>query len=595
MANFRQISAEIKSLLESAAVLLADDDVPSIKHVARPFSHFLDSLAQASGNADEVEVYELLHVLFDDFEDEFTAGLSRQQQQEFQHRVRKDRLSQFVSKAVWRRHSSQIQAASKQSAVAAAILYLTAHDVRRACELLMQEKNFNLSLLVAQVAESDSDIQEGLAAQISHWRDQNVLSELSEEIRTLYEILSGNTTIAQGKQNVPAEDRATTFAISERFDLDWIQAFALCLWYGKHKHGDISDVVADFQDKLNTNEESASPVDGNGNEDPLWVVLKISASSKAKGKSRSRVEKPVLPQALSALSQPFVSKKVFRLHNIISAAIPDISIDRAAADDLAMSTAFEASARENVAGAAYALLHLADAAKRAACLRNLLDCHAAGLSVTSPPSLLWTALTIEFQIPASWIYQSKALYARACQEPLAELHYMILAGNFVDAHNCLLQRVAPGLVIDGDWETLKAVLTKFGDDAAQKVDSAVAAAGRDLSTEWKIGGQVYADFVELMTLTDPASTGKRDSVQGNQQLKEKNALIHRLQDGLSGFTARINNGAARLDLNKDRERLEERVAVWEMGKVVARSIEMEHGTGFGDKVCSNAQPGPTST
>ncbi len=596
---------DVKSLLTNCEVSLTDD-VPFIKHDAVPFSKVKEQVVQ-HGGAEELDVYELLHVLFDDFEDDFTLGLSRQQQQEYQLRIRKDRLSKYLAELVWRRHSEHIKAASKVNGATAAVLRLTAKDVHAACDALMQEKNFQLSLLIAQIEQADDAFQDDIVTQISDWRGQNVLSEMSEEIRALYEILAGNTSIAQGKQNVPVEDRASTFAISEKIELDWVQAFSLCLWYGKHKNGDIAEIVAEFQEKLDSNVESATPIHSNGNEDPLWVVLKLFASDsgiRGKGSRTSagaaKVDKPVLPQALSAMSQSFDSRASFRLHHVLSATLPSVAVDQEKADDLALALAFENSARGNVTGAVYALLHLSDSAKRAAQIKNLLDRHAASMPAPAPSYLppLWTALRALFQIPAAWIYQAKALYARSSNESLAELHYLVLAKDYAQAHACLLRRVAPQLVIDEDWETLRHVVAKFGENPAQEVDSAVAAIGDEgIGLEWGNGGGVYADFVELMAMVDPSSSNRRDTGQAvNEKQKQKTALLERLMAALTAMNAQFKaetSALGLLELNKDREKLEERAALFEMGNCVARVVDLENADGGGDKVslsvlCSEA-------
>ncbi|KIW90195.1 uncharacterized protein Z519_08838 [Cladophialophora bantiana CBS 173.52] len=598
ISSLRTVTIE-NSMLTDAQVLLAEN-VPWIKHEAVAFSQIRDHLVQHRIAAGELDIYELLHVLFDDYEDEFTLGLNRQQQQEFQSRIRRDRLSKYLSELVWRRYGDRIKDSSKLNGATAAIMQLTANSIHAACDSLMQEKDFNLALLVAQIGQADSAFQEDIADQISAWRGQRVISEMSEEIRALYEILSGNTNIVQGWQNVPVEDRASTFAISEKFGLDWIQAFALCFWYGKHKNGEIHEVVADFQEKLNSKLESATPFCGeNEYEDPLWVVLKIfagnSGTNKGKAGSRaaasvaSQIEKPVLPQALSALSQPWNSETTFRLHHAIVATIPGISIDQNRSDDLALSLAFEYSARRDTVGAVYALLHLSDPAQRVDQIRHLLDRH--GATLPSPPrpdgaaatqgSSLWAAFTTSLCIPAPWIHQSKALHARSCNNHLAELNYLLAASDFRSAHDCFLRRVAPRLVIDEDWETLREVLGWFGDEAEQTVDTAMASGGdENLGTQWRTGGQVYADFVELMM--DLSTPTRRGSADGSAETKRraKKGLLLRLQGSLTELNAQSQvmssaTGSGFSDLNKDREKLEERVALCEMGRMVARGLELE--------------------
>ncbi|KIX06324.1 uncharacterized protein Z518_04299 [Rhinocladiella mackenziei CBS 650.93] len=573
-------TTDTQSLLGNAQVVLVDE-TPLVKHIAVPFSKIKDQLVQRQAGTDELDLYELAHVLFDEYEDEFTLGLNRQQKHDFEGRIRKDRLSKFLASLVWRRHGNQIKAGERPGGATAAILQLTAKNVKAACDALMQEKDFHLMMLVAQIEQADDAFQEDMANQLDAWREQGVISEMTEEIRVLYEILAGNTNICQGKSNAPIEDRATTFAISEKFEFDWIQAFCLCLWYGRQKNADIYEVVKDFQEKLTSNQESASPISADGNEDPLWTMLELFASN-AKGKGAG-VEKPVFPQALTALSQAWDCQKVFRLHHAVAAAVPGVVIDQHKADDLAMCLAFEYSARGNIVGSIYAILHVGNSTNRMRLIKDLLAKHAAALP--SPPesdqstsetqtqasSQLWTAMTTSFKLPSSWIFQAKALLARSSNSSLTEFNYLILANAFTEAHDCLLRRVAPRLVIDEDWDTLKTVLAKFGENIQEKVDAGDG-------TEWKAGGGIYSDFVSLMAFMD-SSTGRARSSNAEMVAMRK-TLLQRLQSALTSLNSKFTNVGG---LHKDKEKLEERVALCEMGRAVARMLELDNENGIGHK------------
>src|SRR6202000_2616769 len=97
-----------------------------------------------------------------------------------------------------------------------------------------------------------------------------------------------------------------------------------------------------------------------------------------------------------------------------------------------------------------------------------------------------------------------------------------------------------------------------------------------------------------MALMEPHAFGRRGSGQdGTEKRKTKTALLQRLDSALTElntrFTARTSGSASgpnsgTFDLNKDREKLEERVALCQMGKAVARVIELENEDGVGNKV-----------
>jgi nuclear pore complex protein Nup98-Nup96 len=572
-----QTTAELPSLLANGQVSI-DNGVPSISYKKVPFSTLKSQLSQQA-SPEDLEIYELLHVLYDDYDDEFTSGLPTRSKHKFDSQVRKDRLTKFLTEIISRRHGERIKSAAALSGATAAVMQLTAHNIHAACDALTAEKDSYLSLLVSQIDGADPSFQEDIAVQIAAWRDQNVLSEINEEIRALYDILSGNTSIVRGKQNVPAEDRASTFAISEKFELDWIQAFGLCLWYGKQKNADISAVVADFLEKLESRLESASPVQANGQEDILWVVLKLFASKT----QSSGMEKPLLPEALSATSKQWDVQKTFCLFNAVESNVPGLLVDEEKSDNLAMAFAFEQSARGNLTAAIFALLHLSNAAQRTAYIKDLLTRYAP--KIASPAAghdtdNLWSALIKTLAIPEEWLFSALALYARSCNEQLEELHYLIEAQDFSGAHETLLHRVAPRLVVDEDWNLLAKVLSLFGDNPAAKVDVAVR---RTNGTEWSHGGGVYADFLSLLTLTHPEQFRQRASQQDvNSVQQEKQSVLSRLQRELvtsnARFLAEDSAVATRgLPVNADRERLEERVALCEMGRVVAMVIDDVNG------------------
>lgn len=551
---------DIETLLADAQVVEVGG-VPYLEHKSVPFSRSKTRLSQKTVTQTELDIYELGHVLFDDYDDEFSRGLSRQQQQEYAGNIRKDRLSKYLSSLIWRRHGDHIKASEKSSSAEAAILYLTAKNIKAACEILMKEKNFHLTLLVAQIASPDSTVQQDITEQLNAWREQGVISEMSEEIRALYEILAGNTGVCQGKQNVPTENRASTFSISEKFNLDWIQAFALSLWYGPQKSGNIQDAVKEFQEMLISEEEAVSPMDARGNEDPLWVLLKVFATQK-KGSSYG-LEKPTLPQALSILATPWTSQVIFRLHHAIVSSVPDVKVDQEKAEELAGSLSFELGAHDDVVGAAYALLHIDSPLLRTKHIKDLLNKHAAILSApskngtdTHSQKSLFDILEQSLRIPTTWLYAAKALYARSTNDSVAELSYQILANDLPSAHETLLRRVAPRLIIDEDWNELSSILKEFGETPEEQI-GAIA---------WSEGGGVYDLFVALMELD---KSKKAHSDQGSMRAK-RSILLQSLQKTLANLNAKDTN---RGPLGKDKEKLEERVALMEMGRTVAAILK----------------------
>jgi nuclear pore complex protein Nup98-Nup96 len=572
------------------------DGIPVAKHKNVPFSTFCDRLAEKKiGNlvapGGVREVYQLAHVLFDDYEDEFSAGLTAQQKKQFAHRIRKDRLTDSWDLLVGRRHYKNIAEAEKRSLEEAALWYLTVHDVTGACNCLMKAKDYHLATLVAQIDQADKIFQEDMKNQIEAWREQSIIPEMSEPIRALYEILAGNTTISKGKSEGSVEDRASTFTISERFGLDWMQAFALCLWYGEHKHGSIEDAVQEFAGKLDERLESAYPYPDNqqkisadeeanfppterNQESPLWVLLKLYAA-----RPGTRQKPPTLPQALAPLTKPFDARAAFQLHHSLAAHIPYVRVDTARADVLAVDLAFQLSAAGFYVGAAYALMHLSNPTERKAAIKDLLARHATQLPDGFPPptpadssgtdatTAQWHLLTQELKIPTQWICEAKAQFARSQDQSLHELNLLVAAELWPQAHTCFCRRVAPRTVIDEDWKTLGEVLGQFGEKPEERVGET-----------WSAGGGIYADFMKLVVPV-PKERGKKEKGSGI----DGHALVQRLQPALTEMGQRFKKRGSELGAG-GLEELEERVACKEMGRMVAEAI----ATAAGVQVCSDA-------
>ncbi|RVX75756.1 hypothetical protein B0A52_00112 [Exophiala mesophila] len=551
-------ATSIKALLADTNIRLVGS-APFITHLPAPFSQIRDRLIQEqSASQAELDIYELLHVLFDEYEDEFSSALSHQQKQEFEDRIRKDRISKFLSETIWRRHGEKIKSAerSKGSAATTAILYLTSRNIKAASDVLYAEKDFHLALLIAQLEGVDKRAQDMMTEQISAWREQNIISEMTEDIRSLYEIFAGNTGICEGKDKVAAEDRASTFSISEKLQLDWLQTFALVIWYGRNKSGAIEDAVAEFQERP-LEEGTASPVDGNGNEDPLWVLLKLYASRVKGGRPG---QGPTFPQGLSSLLEVWNSQKIFRLHHSMAGGIRGLNIDQAKAEELANTLSFEYSSRGDVVGAVYALLHLHNADARGKQVKQLLEKHAAMLPDPTEAGVqqeqnLFVLLTEGLRVPAEWLYSAKALLARSINDSEKQLEYQLRASDYAAAHETLLRRVAPALVIDEDWPRLTSTLELFGEDAESRVGA----------VEWSEGGGVYEIFVTLMNLDAAKGSGASSK---NQQ----RGLVRRLTTILRQLNLKAEN---RGSFGTDKERLEERVALREMGRKVADVMQVE--------------------
>ena len=545
------------------AKITVTDGVPFAKQKPMKFSAYCEQVKergqQLGHTADgklELGLYELAHVLFDKYDDNFSRGFNPSQKSKYAERIRKDRLSAFWASLTQEIHGKQPQIPPSEED---AIALLSAHQIHDACYRLSELGSPRLSTMIAQLDIADDQFHSDMKEQLQAWRDQNIISEMSEPIRALYELLAGNTTISRGRSLGPLENRAATFSISERFNLDWMQAFGLCLWYGKAKNRNIEDVVRDFAEKLATKQESAIPwpegVSEGEQRHPFWVLLKLYAANKG-----AQEDTPVLPQALAPLARPFDFRIPFQLHHALVANIPSLPVSSDLADQLAIDLAFQLSASSFLLGAVFALMHISDPHLREHHIRDCLIRHAASL-----PQMLdrkaaeidkqWQILVEKLKVPTAWICKAKSIYFRAVHQSLNELRYLLLGEDWVEAHECLCRRVAPRAVIEEDWDVVRAMVGQFGNHIKEWVE------------DWGTGGGMYEDFVELIDSRKSKRKVEEDSQEREMRIKRLQSALEELGRAFKKRGSDLTAGGL--------EELEQRVACQEMARRVADVIARE--------------------
>jgi len=508
------------------------DGVPAARlKVTKLASMFQDRSTNDPGTMHEKLVWELAGILFDDVDGkEEEAG---------EHQVRKARLSRF-----WRDLVADVSSKSvglAKSNEEKAIACLAGHRIQEACKYLVQGKNHHLATLVALIGSSNT-AKKTMREQLKEWHDANVLSEFTPPIRALYEILSGNVCVCEGKKGTPIEDRLESFVISDEFQLNWKQAFGLRLWYAIAPRDDISVAVRKFQEDVAQDregrpvawfaEQSIEPLwddpDVKSRQDVFWGLLRLYSDDQTDLESIIRPENSQLSPLDCRLSwqlgQALVSGK--------KATYGDKATEKA--DSATLSFASQLVNEGGWLEATFVLLHLTDATVRAKAIQEHLCRHASLIGPEMGDG--FTTLTETFKIPAAWIWSALALYRGSVEkDAAAEVQCLLRAGAFSDAHTKLVEQVAPRAVIERDYKSLADLLAQFG--------------GReDTVSNWPIGGEVYLGFLELMrhvTKHGPVPT----------DLTEKLVSSLPSLQGSSGDLSPYNTAA-----------------VTEMGSIVARAI-----------------------
>jgi nuclear pore complex protein Nup98-Nup96 len=509
------------------------------------FAEFGEGRGAATVNpasAHEKLVWQLASVLFDQVHvpkelEDFPKAVDR---------LRKDKLSVFWQKLVEPRASQQV--AMARTAEEKAIAALAGHRVADACGHLVGGKDFHLATLVAQIGGRES-IRADMREQLDEWQKSRVLSEFSQPIRAIYELLAGNVCVCAGTKGAPIEDRIDSFSISKRFGLDWRQAFGLRLWYGILAREELDIAVHKFAQDLAQDLEPSRPhawyveqkiptlwedEDLADREDLLWGLLRLYAFQDSDLEAVIRPENSQLSPVDTRLSWQ-LSRALTASGAITYATDAD---DRA--DQATLSFASQLNSEGSWLEAVFVLLHLSSPTARAKSVQNQLAQHAGRIG--SDDSASFTTLVRDFQIPPAWLWEAKALYMRSVKrDAQGEVECLIRAGSYEEAHRTFAQEVAPRRIVEADYETLRALLGGF-----RGRESAVS--------EWHRGGQIYADFLRLL---DDEKTGRGVD----------HAVLERLLGGLPAVVASRRAGFL------------ERVAVETMGGVVAATVvgQRQHG------------------
>jgi nuclear pore complex protein Nup98-Nup96 len=426
----------------------------------------------------EKRVWELASILFDAADDEDTAGP-----------VRKEKLSAFWTDLVDQASSTAIGLAgsSEEKAVAC----LAGHRVAEACKHLLDGKNFRLGTLVPLIGTSDT-AKRDMKEQLKAWHDSKMLSEFSEAIRTIYELLSGNVCVCEGMKGVPVEDRMDSFVISQKFGLDWKQAFGLRLWYAITQQDDLAVAVTKFQDDVAQDKEQSpqpwyieqgiKPLWNDDNaaerQDLLWGLLRLYADGNADLEAVLRPEN----SQLSPLDMRLSWQLGLALVSTGKLSYGENGVEKADAATIAYAS--QLTCAGEWLEAIFVLLHLSDASSRQRAIQDHLCRHAS--LIGSETSSNFNLLKEKFMIPTPWIWEALALYMRSVKkDPSAEVHCLLQAGSFVEAHRVFSKQVAPLAIIEREYGHLSSLLSQFLEYQEQIPD-------------WSRGGEIYGLFLSVL-------------------------------------------------------------------------------------------------
>jgi nuclear pore complex protein Nup98-Nup96 len=438
-------------------------------------------------SADEHErlVWELASVLFDNVK----VPVELQADPDASEKLRRENLSRLWESMVEERTNKAVAMAGTHEEKALAAL--SGHRVAEACKLLIDGKNFRLATLVSLIGTSDG-VKKDMREQLREWRDANVLSEFSQPIRALYEMLSGNVCSCEGTKGA-LESRVDSFLISQRFGLNWHQAFGLRLWYAISTDNSIVEAVGKYKQDVDQDKElrpnvwfTLHGIPGIWNdphkehrEDLLWGLLKLYTDSQADLEAILRPENSQL--------SPLDYRLCWQLGQAL-VSTGRVSFGKNATEKADVATISFAAQLTNEGSwleAVFVLLHLTESDARTRAIQDHLCRHAA--LIGNDDSTTFKKLAIDYKIPTQWIWHSKALYMRSAKkDATAEVQCLLRAESWAEAHQTFVKEVAPKTIIERDYDALADVLQQFEGRHSHVPD-------------WNVGGEIYKAFLVLLS------------------------------------------------------------------------------------------------
>lgn len=337
-------------------------------------------------------------------------------------KCRKEKLSKFLEELVEANADDHARSAPTIEEVAFA--HLTAHRVEQACAALLEGGDFRLSTLLPMIG-GDAAFRDLVRRQIDEWRKKGVLAEVPVAIRTLYELLSGNTCFSEGVKG-PMEDAAPEFFITQQFGLDWKRGFGLKLWYGCAEEDGIGSAVVSYEKEMNKWPESVpAPLPWYYNAsypvmddtlDILWGLLRLYADKDL------NLEDVLSPRSIGPSNLDYRLSWQFRTI-LASRQIRDFSGVRVERQEdgrevfmtgsMADQVTIDFAGGLEIAGlwdwAVFVLLHLVDTDSRETAVRNVLGRHLDELVEVEGPEVAEKLEFLETKllIPKAWIFEAR--------------------------------------------------------------------------------------------------------------------------------------------------------------------------------------------
>lgn len=276
-------------------------------------------------------------------------------------------------------------------------------------------------------------------------------------------------------------------------DLNWLKALALHLWYLCSPTASITDALVNYEKSFESNEFFALPPK------PSYTSRIKLTSPKPIQDIRFHLLKlfSVRSHPLEALLNPAThtpDPMDFRLSWFLLQTLETLGYrhcSELSRSQLHLSFANQLENHGLWHWSIYVLLHLNDRSRRELAIQDLLYRHIRIITDddrdNTPETVDYLAreqfIVSELGIPECWIHWAKAVRAGSQFDYHRQAKYLLAAKQWSQAHEVIMEHLAPDCVINDDIPYLKSLLAEF-DDVKQIYN-------------WSIKGQILKDFIEL--------------------------------------------------------------------------------------------------
>jgi nuclear pore complex protein Nup98-Nup96 len=401
------------------------------------------------------DIWELAAILFDENSIEIPDGtMAESVILKIKEEGRRRELGDWLAKSV--ADSAQVDVDQATDELGAVYSLLTGYKINQAAKRAVQSRNYHLASVLPFLGSADIDVRTDAKHQLADWAENKTTLYIPKDVRRVYELLAGNTTVSGGS----GSDR-----VYMADGLDWQRAFGLELWYGGKRSTPISETVEKYRlSTLNAANKVAPVPQGDRSFALLSLYDSISpnlANALEVGNNSSRV--PWLLYCGLVLARGKFKDE----GNVVG-------------DNLSQCYGSELEAAGNWLEALFVYLHIHNESVAQQEVQRVLSLHVREISASAELQQKLRALGIA----DSLVHEADALIARYNQDHLRETHSLLAANLEIDAHEVLVTNVAPEAVIAENFQLLRELLGSF-----HYTDSIPA---------WGLGGQVYSDYVSLI-------------------------------------------------------------------------------------------------